>query len=127
MRRIGSGTKAAGGLVKTALLLVMAAILFLGLFRVEITAVKKSPVEKRAEALTDSESVEAMSKFVARDNAAYFWAESEMTSDCYRQATAGSIVPDAQILADCEGAIHERAPEFPYLSIKVSSRLERSR
>lgn len=113
--------------MKTALLVAMAAILFIGLFRVEITAVRKSPVEKRAEALTDSESVEAMSKFVGRDNAAYLWAESTMTRDCYRQASAGSIVPDAQALADCEGAIHERALEFPYLSIKVSSRLERSR
>jgi hypothetical protein len=113
--------------MKTAALAAMAVILFLGLFRVEVTAVRKSAVEKRAEALNDSETVEAMGKFVGRKDAAYLWAESTMTADCYRQATAESIVPDAHVLADCESAIHDRALEFPFFSVQVASRFKRSR
>lgn len=113
--------------MKTVALMTIAAILFFGLFRVEVGVVRKSDVERRAEELTDSETVDAVSKFVGRKNAAYLWAESTMIADCYREATAQSVIPNPTVLADCENAIHEKAPAFPFLSVEVAPRFEVAR
>jgi hypothetical protein len=115
--------------MKTAVLaaVVTAVILFLAFFKVDVTLIRKSAVEKRAEELTHSEKVDAVAKFVDRKNAAYLWAESAMTADCYRQATAESVVPNAQVLDDCQSAIHRKSFAPPFLSVKVAPRFERSR
>ncbi len=113
--------------MKTVALMAIAAILFFGLFRVEVTVVRKSDVERRAEELTENETVDAVSKFVGRRNAAYLWAESTMIADCYRGATVQSVIPDPTVLADCESAIHEKTLEFPFLSVEVAPRFEVAR
>jgi hypothetical protein len=113
--------------MKTIALMTIAAVLFFGLFRVEVAIIRKSGVERRAEELTESETVDAVSKFVGRKNAAYLWAESTMIADCYRQATAQSVIPDPTALADCESAIHKKELEFPFLSVEVAPRFEVAR
>jgi hypothetical protein len=114
--------------MKTVVLAIIAVIVFLGLFRVDVSLLRKSAVDKRAEALSDNELVSAVSNFIGRDDPAYLWAEMTMLADCYRQADVDrSGRARSEDLDACKRAMYEARLEYPFLSIEVTSRLDGAR